>query len=66
MYYFNNSFKIAKIFNAKEFIAKQKSPSCGCGKTYDGSFSGKLVNSDGATTALLKKNGIKVITEEEL
>ena len=60
------ALKIAKIFGAKEFIAKQKSPSCGCGRTYDGSFSGKLINGDGVTTALLKKNGIRVITEEEL
>jgi len=60
------TLKIAKIFNAKEFIAKQKSPSCGCGKTYDGSFSGKLVRGDGVTAALLKRNRIKVISEEDL
>jgi len=60
------TLKIAKIFGAKEFIAKQKSPSCGCGKTYDGSFSGKLIKGDGVTTALLKRNGIRVISEEDL
>jgi uncharacterized protein YbbK (DUF523 family) len=37
---------------------KSRSPSCGCGIIYDGSFSGKLVSGDGVTTALLKKNGI--------
>ncbi|XOB40908.1 MAG: DUF523 domain-containing protein [Candidatus Nealsonbacteria bacterium] len=60
------TLKIAKMFNVKEFIAKQKSPSCGCGKTYDGTFFGRLIKGDGVTTALLKRNGIKVITEEEL
>lgn len=56
---------IAKIYGINEFIAKQKSPSCGCGKVYDGTFSGKVINGDGVTTALLKRNGIKVISEED-
>lgn len=44
-------------------ILKANSPSCGCGKIYDGTFSGKLVDGDGFFTALLKKKGIPVITE---
>ncbi len=58
--------KIAKIFNVKEAILKQRSPSCGCGMIYDGTFSNKLTRGDGVTTALLKKNGVKVISEEDL
>jgi len=58
--------KIAKIFKIKKAILKQKSPSCGCGKIYDGTFSGRLVKGDGITTKLLKKNKIKVFTEENL
>lgn len=58
--------KIAMLCGAKEAILKQRSPSCGCGQIYDGSFSGKIVKGDGVTTSLLKKNGIKVITEEDL
>ena len=38
---------------------KKKSPSCGCGEIYDGSFSGKLKKGDGVTAALLKRNGIE-------
>jgi len=60
------TLKIAKLFKVKEFIGKSKSPSCGCGEIYDGSFSGKLIKGDGVTTALLKRNGIKVITEKDL
>ena len=60
------TLKIAKLLGIKEFIAKSKSPSCGCGKTYDGTFSGKLIDGDGVTTALLKRNGIKVISERDL
>ncbi|QOX63542.1 DUF523 domain-containing protein [Anoxybacterium hadale] len=44
-------------------ILKAKSPSCGCGKIYDGTFSGVLIDGDGMLTALLKEKGIPVITE---
>lgn len=58
--------KIAKLLGIKEAILKQGSPSCGCGKIYDGSFSKKEIAGDGVTAALLKKNSIKIITDEEL
>lgn len=58
--------KLTKILKIKEAILKQKSPSCGSGKIYDGSFTDKLIKGDGITTALLKKHNIKVITEEDL
>lgn len=60
------TLKIAQIFDIKESIMKQKSPSCGCGLTFDGTFSKSFIKGDGVTTALLKRNGIKVITEEDL
>ncbi len=59
------TLEIAKAIGAKEAILKARSPSCGCGRIYDGTFSGMQINGDGVTTALLKKNGIKVITEED-
>lgn len=58
--------KLAKLFNAKEAILKQGSPSCGCGRLYDGSFTGRTIKGDGITTIILKKNGIRVISEEDL
>lgn len=60
------ALKIVKLSNCKEAILKAKSPSCGCGKVYDGSFTGKLISGDGVFTKLLKENNIKVITEEDL
>ena len=60
------TLKIAKLFKVRQFIGKSRSPSCGRGQIYDGTFSGKPVDGDGVTTALLKRNGIKVITEEDL
>ncbi len=46
-------------------ILKAKSPSCGCGRIYDGTFSGKIVSGDGFTAAFLKAKGIAVLTEED-
>lgn len=40
---------------------KSKSPSCGNGQIYDGSFSGRLRAGDGVSTALFKQHGITVI-----
>lgn len=59
------TLKIAKSSGAREAIFKARSPSCGCGKIYDGT-SPRLVKGDGVTTALLKRKGIRVITEEDL
>ncbi len=60
------TLKLARLLGVKEAILKQGSASCGCGWIYDGTFSGKTVKGDGVTTALLKKNGIKIVTEEDL
>lgn len=54
--------KIAKLFGIKKAILKQRSPSCGCGQIYDGTFSSKTIKGDGVTTKLLKKHKIKVIS----
>ncbi|WP_130864309.1 DUF523 domain-containing protein [Bacilliculturomica massiliensis] len=46
-------------------ILKARSPSCGSGKVYDGTFSRVTVDGDGLFAALLKEKGIPVMTEEE-
>jgi len=60
------ALKIAKLYRIKEFIGKSKSPSCGCRFIYDGSFSKKLIKGDGVAAALFKRNGIKVISENDI
>ena len=57
---------LAKKFNIKKAILKSKSPSCGKGKIYDGTFSNALTNRSGVTTELLEKNGIKVISSDDI
>ena len=51
--------QIAKKHSIKEAILKSKSPSCGVGRVYDGSFMSNLVKGDGVTAALLKKKGLE-------
>jgi hydroxyethylthiazole kinase-like uncharacterized protein yjeF len=59
--------KIAKSLGVKEAILKARSPSCGCGKIHEWvSPSNMLIQGDGVTAALLKRNDIRVITEDEL
>ncbi len=56
----------AKEYSCTCAVLKARSPSCGSGKIYDGSFSGNLTDRDGVCAELLKKNGITVFTEEEI
>ncbi len=60
------ALQIAQQHGCTHAILRTKSPSCGCGKVFDGSFSDHLVDGDGVFTKLLKKNGIVVKTQEEL
>ncbi len=52
--------KILRVIGAQEAWLIEKSPSCGYGNIFDGTFSGKFKEGDGVTVALLKKNGVKV------
>ena len=47
-------------------ILKARSPSCGKGTVYDGTFSHVCVPGNGITAELLLANGIAVYTDEEL
>jgi len=60
------TLRIVKLYGIDSAILKQCSPSCGNGKIYDGTFSERLVSGDGVTTALLKRNGVKVFSEEDI
>lgn len=57
--------ELARKHKIKKAILKSKSPSCGCGWIFDGTFSKKLVPGFGVTAALLKKNGIEVVSDIE-
>jgi len=63
--------RIANEIGVKEAVLKKTSPCCGVGKVWrmsreNGKLRNRLVDGDGVLTALLKKNGIKVISERDL
>jgi len=58
--------ELAREYGCKKAILKARSPSCGKGEVYDGSFSGLLTAGNGITADLLLRNGIKVATEDDL
>lgn len=58
--------QIARLLDCNTAVLKKKSPSCGSGEIYDGSFAGKTVKGDGVCAALLKKSGIKVLNETQI
>lgn len=60
------TLKIARSLSVKKVILKARSPSCGCGKIHSGTSLDRLVEGDGVTAALLKRSGIRVITEDGL
>ena len=47
-------------------ILKSKSPSCGNGEIYDGTFSGRLIDGDGLFTLMAKEKGYRIYTEDQL
>ncbi len=57
--------KLAKLYDCKLAILKERSPSCGYGKIYDGTFTNTLISGNGLTAELLSQNGIKVIGEHD-
>ena len=58
------TLKLAKVCGAKKAILKARSPSCGTGLIYDGTFSGRTFRGNGVTAELLIRNGIEVYSEE--
>ena len=57
---------LCKKYGCEIAVLKERSPSCGVGKIYDGSFSGTLKDGDGVTAEYLKKHGITVIGDEHI
>lgn len=66
--YRNGAMEALRIAQAEGItlaILKERSPSCGCGEIYDGSFSKSLTDGNGVTAELLQKHGIRVIGESD-
>ena len=60
-----SALRIACAFGCDAAILKARSPSCGRGAVYDGSFTRTLTQGDGVFASMLLQRGIPVFTEEE-
>ena len=60
------TLKLCKLFGCEVAVLKERSPSCGHGQVYDGTFSGALTAGDGVTAELLTTNGIPVYGESQI
>ena len=60
------TLEIARAGGAVRAVFQERSPSCGSGRIYDGTFSGTLVPGRGVTAELLEKNGIRVYSGDRI
>ena len=60
------ALEIARESGCTAAVLKARSPSCGCGEVYDGTFTHTLKPGWGLAARLLMDNGIRVMSEEEL
>ena len=51
--------------DVKLAVLKQKSPSCGYKKIYNGKFNGTIINGNGIFARMLEERKIKILTEED-
>ena len=58
--------RLCRIYGIKTAILKERSPSCGKGEIYDGSFSGALTVRDGVAAERLMRIGVRVLGESEI
>lgn len=56
---------LARLYGCRAAVLKERSPSCGSGEIYDGTFTGSLTAGDGVTAELLKAHSIAVFGENE-
>ncbi len=54
------ALRLARRYGIEAALLQSRSPSCGSGTIYDGSFTGTLIPGDGVTAELLKARGIRV------
>lgn len=60
----DKAFYLVRQYQCDKAVLKSKSPSCGCGQIYDGSFSGNLKEGNGIFAQMLIDAGIPIYTED--
>ena len=60
------ALRLAALYGCTTAVLKERSPSCGSGQIYDGSFTGTLTDGWGTAAALLREHGVCVVGESRL
>ena len=60
------ALRLAELYGCTVAVLKERSPSCGSGAIYDGTFTGTLTEGWGVAAALLRQHGIRVLGESAL
>ena len=60
------ALRLCRLLGCDVAVLKERSPSCGKERIYDGTFSGTLADGWGVTAELLRQNGIPVYGESEI
>ena len=60
------ALRLCDLYHCKAALLKERSPSCGSGQIYDGTFTHTLTEGDGLTAQMLKKKGVEVYGESQL
>lgn len=58
------ALSIARAQGVVRAVLKERSPSCGSGCVYDGTFTGRVIPGRGVAAELLARHGIEVYSEE--
>ncbi len=60
------TLRLRELYGCENAILKERSPSCGYGSIYDGTFCGKLIDGNGVTAELLADNGVRILGESKI
>lgn len=58
-----HALHLAQRYGVRLAVLKEKSPSCGSSRIYDGTFGGRLIEGQGIAAALLASEGIIICNE---
>jgi len=62
----DETLALARLFGCKYAVLKERSPSCGFGEIYDGTFSGAMIPGNGVAAELLTQKGVTVLGESRM
>ena len=60
------ALEAARTQGIRRAVLQERSPSCGSGQVYDGTFSGRLIPGKGVTAQLLEANGVEVFSGDRI